>query len=323
METLPRDCDAELENGIVTVSYKVEQLAKRLLPSSTVAAVKRAKAKWKSKRMAKLPKLSGSEMRKLLTEDLGIAAGDVVFMHSSLDGLRLDFPGTDILAMMLDVLGPEGTLLVPTYPKLGSYAFLKSGEVFDIRKTPSYMGLLTELARRHKNAVRSLHPTKSVVAIGRYARELTATHHLSRYPYSPQSPYAKIRDYNGKIIGVGVSSQKTSCVHCVEDEMGVAFPVRPYHEELVAAKCIDYDGNMRIVETYGHNMRKTQFDLPKFMKKYVAEDICCEIPVKGMPFFRADACKLLTLLLELARAGITIYPKSAYEPRDRERRRLA
>ncbi len=173
------------------VSYEVQQLVKRMLPSSTVASLKRTKARWKSGRMAKLPKLSSDEMRHVLTEGLGIAAGDVVFMHSSLDGLQLDFPGTRVLAMLLEVLGSEGTLVVPTYPKLGSYAFLKSGEVFDIRRTPSYMGLLTELARRNENAVRSLHPTKSVVAIGRHANELTATHHLSPYPYSPQSPYAK------------------------------------------------------------------------------------------------------------------------------------
>ena len=298
----------------MTVSYQVQHLVKKMLPSSTVAAVKRAKTKWKSERMAKLPKLSSDDVRHLLTDDLGIAAGDVVFMHSSLDGLRLDFPGTRVLAMLLEVLGPEGTLVVPTYPKLGSYAFLQSGEGFDIRRTPSYMGLLTELARRNENAVRSLHPTKSVVALGRRADELTATHHLSPYPYSPQSPYAKIRNYKGKIVGIGVSSQKTSCVHCVEDELGDAFPVRPYHDELFAARCSDRDGNVRIVETYGHNMSKMQFDLPKFMKKYVDRGICNDIAVNGMPFFQADACKLHTRLLELARTGITIYPRSAYEP---------
>lgn len=307
----------------MTVSHEVQQLIKKMLPSSTVAAVKRTKAKWKAARIAKLPKLSSAELRQVLTEDLGIAAGDVVFVHSSLDALNVDFPSTSILAMLLEVIGPEGTILVPTYPKLGSYAFLKSGEVFDVRKTPSYMGLLTELARRNKNAVRSLHPTKSVVAIGKHAKELTATHHLSSYPYSWQSPYAKIRDYNGKIVGIGVPSQKISCVHCVEDEMGDAFPVRPYHDELFAAKCIDYDGNVRIVETYGHNMSKTQFDLPTFMKKYVAGEICNDISAKGMPVFRADACKLHNRLLELARSGITIYPKSAYGPNDRARQRSA
>ena len=301
----------------MTVSHGVRELAKKMLPSSTVAAVKRTKAKWNAVRVAKLPKLTSTQVRRVLTEDLGIAAGDVVFMHSSLDGLRLDFPGTNILGILLDVLGSDGTILVPAYPKLGSYAFLKSGEVFDVRKTPSYMGLLTELARRNKGAVRSLHPTKSVVAIGKHAKELTSRHHLSPYPYSQQSPYAKIRDYNGRIVGIGVSSQKISCVHCVEDEMGDAFPVRPYHKELFSAQCIDYAGNSRIVETYGHNMSKTQFNLPKFMKKYVAREICNDFLVNGVPFFRSDAQSLHNRLLELARTGITIYPKSAYEPRHR------
>ncbi len=105
--------------------------------------------------------------------------------------------------------------------------------------------------------------------------------------------------------------------------MGDAFPVRPYHDELFAAKCIDYDGNLRIVETYGHNLSKAQFDLPRFMKKHMAKDVCNEFRVHGMQFFRADACELHNCLLELARAGITIYPKSAYEAGYRWRQRSA
>ena len=51
-------------------------------------------------------------------------------------------------------------------------------EVFDVRRTPTAMGLLSEMARRQSDAARSLHPTHSVVAVGPLAGELVATHHV-------------------------------------------------------------------------------------------------------------------------------------------------
>jgi aminoglycoside 3-N-acetyltransferase len=291
----------------------LRQFAKRILPDQTVDAVRKIKEKRRSVRISRLQALTEEQFREVLIEDLRIAVGDVVFVHSSTDGLNLAFPATTILTMLRDLVGPEGTLLFPTYPKRGSYDFLMSGQVFDVRKTPSYMGLITELARRHKEAVRSLHPTKSVVAIGRRARELTQTHCECPYPYGGKSPYAKIREYGGKIVGIGVSTARLSCVHCVEDHMRERFPVQPYHDQVFAAPCIDYDARVRMVETYAHDMRKLKLDLPKFMKRYVDNSVCADVKIGGLTFFRADACKLFANMVELARNGVTIYPRFAYQ----------
>lgn len=291
----------------------VRQFAKRILPFWSVDAIRKMNEKWRSARISRLPALTEEQLREVLAGDLGIAAGDVVFVHSSSDRLNLAFPATAILAMLRELVGPEGTLLFPTYPKLPSYDFLMSGQVFDVRKTPSYMGLITELARRHKEAVRSLHPTKSVVALGRHARELTQTHHECWYPYDRKSPYAKIREYGGKVVGIGVSTARLSFVHCVEDELKEHFPVRPYHERLFAAPCLDYENRPRVVDTYAHDMGKMRFDLPKFMKHHVENSVCADIKVNGLAFFRADACKLFASMVELARNGITIYPRGSYE----------
>ncbi|MGZ8889703.1 MAG: AAC(3) family N-acetyltransferase, partial [Halobacteriota archaeon] len=43
--------------------------------------------------------------------------------------------------------------------------------------------------------MRSLHPTKSVCGIGSLADEITATHHLSPYPYDECSPYYKLIEH--------------------------------------------------------------------------------------------------------------------------------
>jgi aminoglycoside 3-N-acetyltransferase len=300
--------------------FEIKQIVKRFLPSRAVHAIRQMKANLRSARLTRVPTLDENQFRDILARDLCIAEGDVVFVHSSTDGLRLQFPAPRLLPMLLDLVGRGGTLLFPSYPRLGSYEFLMSGEVFDVRKTPSYMGLITEMARRHKGAIRSFHPTKAVVAIGRYAKEVTASHQLCHYPYDRESPYGKIRDYGAKIVGIGVSTSRLSCVHCVDDEMKEDFPVCPYHERLFGANCIDYDGNTRIVETYAHNMRKIKLNLPAFMKAHISEDVCRDFEIHGMKFFKADGRKLFTRMVELARTGITIYPEYLYE-KDRSSRK--
>src|SRR5262249_5838445 len=150
----------------------------------------------------------------------------------------------------------KGTLLFPTYPnhRISSYEYLRQGRTFDVRKTPSYSGLLTEFARRQPGTWRSLHPTKSVCALGPLARELTDTHENSRYPYDRGSPFFKLTEYGAKIIGLGVWTSRLSFCYCVDDAMKDQFPVPVYHDRVFAVPCIDYAGQTKIVETYAHNM---------------------------------------------------------------------
>jgi len=40
------------------------------------------------------------------------------------------------------------------------------------------------------------------------------------------------------------------------------------------------------------------------MKRYIADDICQDLTISRMKFFRADTKKLFSAMLELAKAGI-------------------
>jgi hypothetical protein len=90
------------------------------------------------------------------------------------------------------------------------------------------------------------------------------------------------------------------------------FPVRPYHQELFAARCINYDGEVSIVETYAHDLRKMNHDIPRYMAKHISGEACRDLKINGMKFFRADAARLFGEMLRLAKEKITIYPSSAY-----------
>src|SRR6266446_7131569 len=190
----------------------LQRIAKTILPAGAVAQLRRAKWKRERRRVASLSPLTEDEFTNILSGDLGLRKGDVVYVHSGMDGLNLAFPFYRIPFLIQQVIGPGGTVVFPTYPNhlISSYEYLLEGRVFDVRRTPSYTGILSEFARRQRQAVRSLHPTKSVCAIGPAAKELTATHHLSPYPYDTNSPYYKLIEHEGRIIGLGTATDYIS-----------------------------------------------------------------------------------------------------------------
>jgi aminoglycoside 3-N-acetyltransferase len=291
----------------------LQRIAKTVLPSRAITSLRRAKRERERRRIASLPPLTEEGFRNILLNDLNLNKGDLVYVHSGMDGLNLGFPFYRILFLIREVVGPAGTLLFPTYPnhRISSYEYLRQGSVFDVRRTPSYTGILTEFARRQRGAVRSLHPTKSVCAIGPAAKAITATHHLSPYPYDTCSPYYKLIERGGKIVGLGSTTNYISFGYCVDDALKEKFPVRVYHDRIFEAACLNYEGERVIVKTYAHDMsRVVHPDMPAFMKTYVSEQACRDLQIGGMKFFRASAPKLFDEMVELAKRDIIAYPRS-------------
>lgn len=259
--------------------------------------------------MSQLGPLTESRFVRIVEDDLGLAPGDVVFVHSSLGKLVPNFSFLRVFSLLRQIVGKEGTLVFPTFPDRPSYEYLAAGSVFDVRTTPSSMGVLSELARRQPDAIRSLHPTKSVCAIGPLAEELVSSHHVSPYPYDHDSPFARVIEHGGKAIGLGVRTTNLSLLHCVDDALRADFPVEPYHTRRFHARCIDLEGYEIVVPVYAHDLSIRQGDIPAFMAKYVDPTVCQDLELDGRPFFRADTRQLFQALRQLAVRKITIYQR--------------
>lgn len=291
-------------------------IARKLLPPKAVAAIARTRRNARRSRIEKLPPFSEKRFTDILTDELGLKNNDTVYVGSSVDQLHLDFPFYRILSLIRSVIGEKGNILFPTYPNRGavsSYQYLLDGNVFDVRRTPSYTGILSEFARRQKDAVRSLHPTKSVVALGPDAVELTRSHQNSPYPYDTPSPYYKLIGCEAKVIGLGIWTEYMSFSYTIDDALKDNPPVRTYHPQIFAAKCIDQKGETVTVETYAHDMAMcVHDDVPGFIREHIAPSICADLTVGGMRFFRADAKNLFDEMVRLAKGGTTIYPRRLY-----------
>jgi len=284
----------------------VEKLVNILFPGKYY---KKIKQQYRKTRKKLLPKLSEEKFREILREELHVKKGAVVFVHSSLANLNLSFQPYQVLNILLDEVGEEGTILMPcNHLKTRAEEYLRSGKVFDVRRTPTVMGLLPELARRHKLSFRSLHPTLSVVAIGKYAKELTENHHKSKYPFGEESPYFKIANYNGIIIGLGLETGHClSFVHCIEDNLKDKFPVKTQLDEIFTGKTIDYQGNEISIETLASHPNSGFRHITSYIKKYVPNEIAVDLKIKGTKFFTAKSKDLFIKMNELALQGITIY----------------
>lgn len=143
---------------------------------------------------------------------LGVRPGDLLMVHSSLRSIGLVDGGPEtVVDALLQALGPQGTLVVPTftYPTAGEPDF-----VFDPTHTPSQMGAVSEAARRRPEAHRSIHLAHSIAAIGPLARTITTSGGASGWDV--QSPMRQVFNRSGRYLLLGVPYQNLTAMHLCE-----------------------------------------------------------------------------------------------------------
>lgn len=156
----------------------------------------------------------------------GLSRGDVAYVHVCLDGLgprsesAAESDGPVVASCLAEVLGPEGTFLVPTY----TFSFCK-GEPFDVGATPTEGGpwstsaSVLEHVRAMPGAVRSRDPIHSVAGVGPRAKELLAD--VAPTCFGAGSIHDRLLAAGGKICLIGVGLDEASFRHHVEESVGM------------------------------------------------------------------------------------------------------
>lgn len=169
--------------------------------------------------------------KRRLVEDLqscGFVGGDLLVVHSSLKAIgMIDGGAPTLIEAFQEVLGDEGTLMLPTFSfnltnwQMGPY---------HPRLSMSRVGLLTEVFRRLPGVRRSLHPTHSVAAWGKYSEELTEIPPTTHEPLGIGSPFDRARQLGGKILLLGVGQTRNSTVHLAEHLAKLPYLDVPFSE---------------------------------------------------------------------------------------------
>ncbi len=122
---------------------------------------------------------------------LGMKAGSVVCIHCAMKEFY-NYKGTpeDIIKEILDVIGPKGTLMMPSYPRKD--IINKPGYVFNRATDPTDAGALAEAFRKYPGVKRSVSVQHSVSAIGYYADYLIKDHFKCHDPWRKGSRYQRL-----------------------------------------------------------------------------------------------------------------------------------
>jgi aminoglycoside 3-N-acetyltransferase len=182
---------------------------------------------------------------------LGLSDGDVVLVHSSFDAFE-GFSGgvTDVVAVLQQLVGERGILLMPTIPFTGTAVeWVREHPRVDLRRTPSRMGLITELFRRSEGVVRSVHPTHPIAAWGRGAVDFVAGHQEAATPCGVGSPYHRLLECNGKILLLGADVGSVTFYHTVEELLEESMPASPFTVEQFRVECVATDGTEHVTTT--------------------------------------------------------------------------
>ena len=181
---------------------------------------------------------------------MGLGAGDRVMVHSSLSSMgHVEGGASTVVQAFLDVLGPAGTLMVPTFTH-------SSCQYFDPLESPSLNGAVTEAARRFPGAVRSLHPTHAVTAIGPDAESLVEDD-LKRGALGKDCALDRLIKKGGYIFLLGVSHSSNSSIHIGEDYAGADRHGRfsPEEPEVVVLNHPEHgEMDITLTEMMGHTV---------------------------------------------------------------------
>lgn len=180
--------------------------------------------------------------------EMGIRSDDTIAIHISLKSLgQLDtseMTGAELVIAALREAVSEGLLLVPAH----TFRNIREEPVFDVRTTMPCVGALPGVAVKLANeafdrgdatCVRSLHPSHSVVAFGKNAREYVADDIRAVTPTPEFGCYGKLRKVRGKILLIGVDLHNNTYFHSVDQTLSPERVSEPFQ-----VRFTDYEGNV-------------------------------------------------------------------------------
>jgi len=224
--------------------------------------------------------------------------------HTSVTNLRIVEPGKNssqgnflttakiMVDNLLDLLGPAGTLLMPTNPQYQAddinYSKAERAAMvlsYDPQRTPCAVGMANELFWRKKGVLRSLHPYNPLAATGPLAEDLLRDNLNPRepLPHGVDSAYYRFCLHNGLVVGLGVPLwHAITVIHVPEEIRDAEWPIKDFFEN--RGYSIIFNGEKEI---YVVRQRRPEFGMfyccnRKVHRDLVREGILHENKIGGM-----------------------------------------
>ncbi|MBE6542986.1 MAG: AAC(3) family N-acetyltransferase [Ruminococcaceae bacterium] len=226
---------------LLSVSPRVEVMLKRLAYSSDGMKKLVKKVYYKLSGGEKKIEKSREAFEKLCQriDTLGIEKGDILIVHSSMDGLSaVDASPMEYINYLLGLVGDEGTLVFPAFPSLNRPdLFPRNMEeipTYIPARTPSWTGLLPNVFCMYPGVKRSEFPYNSLAAKGKYAEEMMKDNLKAQCPHGKDTPWEFCVEHHAKVLFLGVEMERSNTLlHVAEDYMGEEWPIKDWYDRHV------------------------------------------------------------------------------------------
>jgi aminoglycoside 3-N-acetyltransferase len=148
-----------------------------------------------------------------------IHPGDVLYIEMDLAKFGKLYDATlsknlflqEFLNLFLKLVGPTGTLILPTFSY--SWGDDSPSKIFDVKNTKGKTGLFPEYLRTKENCHRTLDPMFSFIAYGYQADYFT---NIQDQSFGQESTFEKMHLKNAKLMTFGLPQFDPTFVHYVE-----------------------------------------------------------------------------------------------------------
>jgi aminoglycoside N3'-acetyltransferase len=282
-----------------------KRLAQKLLGQSDVRGFVRTRQLWLSKKIYRRP-IAVAELRQQLI-DLGATRGRTLWVQSSWNEFyNVAMRPSDVIDLLRDLLGPEGTLAMPAFPIDHDPA-----KLFLVDRAPVYTGLLCEMFRRTPDVRRSIHLSSSVCALGPNAEFLTRDHHHTAMPWGKDSPFCRLMEVDARLLTLGAGFNFMTPLHVAEC---LLYDEVPFFRKV-------FDGTIRYRwkrangETGEHEyLRRTGDIRPQRLRRHFGPQLVVEAKISNLKMLAADAKPFVEHTVALGRRGITMYVEPVPRP---------
>jgi len=190
-------------------------------------------------------------------KDMDIKSTDTVLIHTSMRSMGKVENGCDGLIDAFKEYLCDGLFIIPTHTWSNVN---RENPHFDVKTSMPCIGALPTVAVKREDGVRSLHPTHSVVAFGKRAKEYISGEEKLHTPAPETGVWGRLADENAKILLIGVGHNRNTYLHVIDEILDIEGRLEDKPFEAVIT---DYDGSVYKTEMYKHKGTYSEF-FPNF-----------------------------------------------------------
>ena len=223
----------------------------QVLPAPMKRRLKQSFYRWQWRVSRAVYSYTSDDLGEALAQ-LGVRAGDALIVHSGFrrtSGFRDDVGA--VIDTLRDTVGPDGHLVMMSMAYRGSTErYTKAGHVFDVVRTPSAMGIISEKFRRMPDVRRSLNPFHPVLVCGPKAAWLVTDHDKGAYSCGKGSPFERLLKMDAAVLFLDAPFRSLTFMHYVEHMFKDRLPVPLYTDAPGRMAVRDLAGREREVAQY-------------------------------------------------------------------------